>query len=75
MHMAACRHIEMEGVELPLTKGLTFMRTDASGAICYVRENPEHYVKLGHLAAGGLGLAAPLIRAAGPAALPAFWVR
>jgi hypothetical protein len=65
----------MEGIELPVTKGLSFFRTNAQGLICCVRENPEHFIKLGHLAVGGLGAAGPLIRALGPAALPAFWVK
>jgi hypothetical protein len=65
----------VEGVELPLTKGLSFFCLDPSGAINSVRENPEHFLKLGALAVGGLGAAAPLIRTLGPAALPAFWVK
>jgi hypothetical protein len=46
-----------------------------TGKLVLIRENPEHFIKLGHLAVGGLTLAAPIIRAAGPAALPAFWMR
>jgi hypothetical protein len=66
----------VEGVELPLTKGMSFLRADpATGRLLLIREHPEHFIKMGHLAVGGLSLAAPLIRAAGPAALPSFWMR
>jgi hypothetical protein len=63
----------MQGLELPGSKGLSFLRTDARGRVAYIRENPEHFVKLGGLALPALGLAAPVIRTLGPAALPNYW--
>jgi hypothetical protein len=63
----------MQGLELPSSKGVTFLRTDPRGKVAYVRENPEHFVKLGALALPALGLAAPVVRALGPAALPNYW--
>lgn len=66
-------HLELGGNQLPCACGLSFYRIDATGRICYVRQSPEHVVKLGSLAQSVSGLVAtPLINALG-ASPPDLW--
>ena len=45
-HTAPLRHIAVEGLELPLGKGVGFYKLNPQGKICYVRQSPEHFVKV-----------------------------
>ena len=44
--LAPLRHIAVEGLELPLGKGVGFYKLTPQGKICYVRQSPEHFVKV-----------------------------
>lgn len=67
-------HLEVEGVEVPMTKGLSFYRVNpAEGRISYVRQSPEHFVRASGAAVPWLNVAAPVLRALGPAATPDYW--
>lgn len=70
-----CRHMAVEGSEIPHTKGLSFYRLNPAGKICYVRQSPEHFIKVAGLALGASGMASPFINTLGPVALPSFWGR
>jgi hypothetical protein len=52
-------------------KGMTFMRLDAAGRICFIRESPEHFVKLTGAALPALGIAAPIFSRLAPMLSPA----
>lgn len=41
--------------------------------ITYVRQSPEHFLKLANLALSATASATPLIDSLGPLALPGFW--
>jgi hypothetical protein len=40
------RHIAVEGLELPLGKGIGFYKLNRQGKIASVRQSPEHFVKV-----------------------------
>lgn len=67
--------MEVEGAEVPFSKGLSFYRLDGSGRICYVRQSPEHFVKCAGLALSASASASPLVSSLGAVAMPAFWSR
>ncbi len=40
------RHIAIEGMQLPLGKGVGFYKLNHQQKICHVRQSPEHFVKV-----------------------------
>ncbi|GAX78834.1 hypothetical protein CEUSTIGMA_g6271.t1 [Chlamydomonas eustigma] len=65
-------HIAVEGLELPLGRGVGFYKV-SRGKIHYVRQSPEHFLKVANLALSATGMASPLVHALGPAVSPIFW--
>ncbi len=65
--------MEIDGVEVPLSKGLSFYRLNDSGRIIYVRQSVEHFIKLANLALTASASASPLLDSLGPMVLPSFW--
>ncbi|KAK9807520.1 hypothetical protein WJX72_001403 [[Myrmecia] bisecta] len=59
-------HLELDGRELPFGKGLSFFKVNTCGEICFVRESPEHFVKLQGAALPMLNIAAPMFRRLAP---------
>ncbi|GMH35074.1 hypothetical protein BSKO_02942 [Bryopsis sp. KO-2023] len=59
-------HIKVGGVEVPMSRGVSFYRVNSQGLITYVREGPEHFVKLGSGAVPMLAMGSPVIRRLAP---------
>lgn len=68
--------MEVDGSEVPLTRGLSFYRIHPeTGRITYVRQSPEHFIKVAELAMTANASAAPLIDSLGVFSLPSFWTK
>ncbi|KAG1665981.1 hypothetical protein FOA52_010079 [Chlamydomonas sp. UWO 241] len=66
-------HIAVEGCELPLSRGIGFYRLNSQKKISYLRQSPEHFLKLGDAALSAAGNLSPFVSVLGPAVSPSFW--
>ena len=63
--------MELDGVEFPFSRGVSFYEVNAQGRIVFARDIVEPTFKPGGAALAGISLVAPLVRRLGPAASPA----
>ena len=61
-----CRQLRVGGMRLPNSRGVSFFKVNAQHQISYVRESPEHFVKMTGMALPTLSVVSPLINAAKP---------
>ncbi|PNH01639.1 hypothetical protein TSOC_012459 [Tetrabaena socialis] len=72
---AGVMHMEVNGSEVPCSRGLSFFRVSLQEPpqITYVRQSPEHFIKLTNMVLSATASATPLIDTLGPMAMPSFW--
>jgi hypothetical protein len=59
-----------------MSKGLGFYKFDGQKKIVFIRQSPEHFVKVAPLALQtAASMASPLVHVLGPAASPFFWAK
>ncbi|KAL3161634.1 hypothetical protein ABBQ32_010489 [Trebouxia sp. C0010 RCD-2024] len=66
-----CRHLELNGVEFPYSRGVSFYEVNDDGKITSARDIPEPTIKPGDSAIYAIKALTPLVRKLGPKANPA----
>jgi hypothetical protein len=61
-----CRQLRIAGAAIPNSSGVSFYRINVNSRISYIREAPEHFVKLTSFALPTLSVLSPLLSAAQP---------
>jgi hypothetical protein len=61
-----CRQLFIGGSRVPNSRGVSFFRVNSARQIEYIRESPEHFVKITAVALPTLSLMSPLLAAARP---------
>eukprot|EP00887_Chlorella_sp_A99_P003407 scaffold7.g3407.t1 len=63
-------HVELEGIQFPFSRGVSFYEVNDRGQIVFARDVVEPSLKPGGAALRGISFVAPLVRKLGPAADP-----